>query len=139
MVDPTPHTLRAWRVPKATRWALTGGLMTVAVGCGVTGHALLTGFASLGVLVLSAMALAGLAAFLLWAYQGDIVVSEAAVALPDGPAVPRRRVHGCHAEPGGGGGVLVLELVRPPEERRIVTGQPLSEVEALARLVPVGG
>ena len=136
MADPS-HTLRAWRVPLATRWALVGGLMTVAVACGVTGQALLTGFASLGVLVLSAMTLAGLAAFLLWAYQGDIVVSDTAVALPDGPAVPLRRVHGCHAEAGGGGGILVLDLVGPPEQRRVVTGQPLAEVEALARLLPL--
>lgn len=127
-----PTTLRAWRVPQGTRWALATALMTASVALGVTGHGLLTGLASLGVLMLSALALGGLAAFLLWAYRGDLVVQEATLSLPGGRRLQRRRLRQCRVEEEGRCGVLLLDLKLPEEALRISTGQPIDRVQAFA-------
>ena len=124
-----PPTLRTWRFRSELRRAYVLGLFLFAVGGGVIGQAMLTGFASLGLVSLAAACLVVLAALLLVDFQGPLVLEELRLIVPGREAVAVHRLASARA---GSGGVLHLTLQHPAGELEIPTGQPEDAVQAFA-------
>lgn len=130
MAEPVT-TLRAWRFPARTRHLATGGLFVTAVLTAVVGQQLMSGFASLATLMLSATLLGGAIVYLMLDFQGTMTTTTLLLLLPGGRDVPLRRIGSARAE----GHDLVLDLVAPDELVRIPTQQPVELVEGFAQSV----